>query len=227
MCLFLLWQPSVDEKDTEDPSEGAAKSKKKRKKKKKTEEEAASEAQARKSVRVTFYSNSHILFIFTSNEVSPFSLSHCHFHIFDNRWKALHSWSMQCPNPKSFLRWLPKSRIPAYPHLRVGLSSSYTVITPEKKIHTESKCITLAVQEVLLIMFMHAFYFSINFYVTQAVFVSNTFKQRVKKNKNFSFYFVIYFQSLSRLWSLQSPPRRKKLEGKREITSQVQTSICK
>ncbi|KAM7373233.1 hypothetical protein PAMP_008103 [Pampus punctatissimus] len=36
---------SEDEKDTEDPSEGAAKSKKKRKKKKKTEGEAASEAQ--------------------------------------------------------------------------------------------------------------------------------------------------------------------------------------
>ncbi|XP_026203221.1 metadherin a isoform X2 [Anabas testudineus] len=38
-------KPSVDEKDPEDPSEGAAKSKKKRKKKKKTEEEAAAEAQ--------------------------------------------------------------------------------------------------------------------------------------------------------------------------------------
>lgn len=45
--IFFFWQVSEDEKDAEDPADGAAKSKKKRKKKKKTEEEATSEAQVR------------------------------------------------------------------------------------------------------------------------------------------------------------------------------------
>lgn len=43
--MLLLRQVLEDERDTEDPSGGEAKSKKKRKKKKKTEEETASDAQ--------------------------------------------------------------------------------------------------------------------------------------------------------------------------------------
>lgn len=43
----MLQHVLQDEKDTEELSDGAAKSKKRRKKKKKTEEEGASEAQAR------------------------------------------------------------------------------------------------------------------------------------------------------------------------------------
>lgn len=40
----------------------------------------------------------------------------------------------------------------------------------------------------------------------------------------FPFPFLIYLQrSLSRLWSLRSHPRRKRSEGKHEVTSQVHT----
>lgn len=45
-------------------------------------------------------------------------------HLYDCRRWAQRPWSIQYPNPKSFLCWPPKSRIPAYPPLRVGFKSS-------------------------------------------------------------------------------------------------------